>query len=315
MGEKTTKLFTPIQDAMQLTNHFVIIDLSSAKTRKDETRYAGEVMVSSAARDVLMLIAPLQKKCVENDIVLLSCDTAQFPYIEGGLYEQRKKLPKPVHYILGCGLNTNDLLRCNFSTCAGCCVFYSGDISRGGSTSAMTLTVVLSIMEIVRAPEGCSPTFPVMVELEGMVNLPYFPPYGSDHRLLEQSRKDYVFEPSYLVGNTLSRHMLVPILLRTYFVDEILDVMNLMINGHNDNNLSLGKVLLSHFEVEMVTYKDVTEHCLSLGYLPLGIHRLIEDTRNPALIGHRFVLTNPPPALPVQQESDAIFYLTCGTPN
>eukprot|EP00796_Vickermania_ingenoplastis_P012836 gene12836-8730_t len=273
-GLDKTKLFIQIDDAMDFENHL---------------QY---------------------KKYALNDIVLLTCDSAQFPYIEGGLYEKRETLQKPMHYIFGCGLNTSDLRRCNFSKCAGRCIFYSGDISRGGSTSAMTMMVVLSIMDIVKAPEGSSPAFPIMVELEGLANLPYFPPYGSDPRLLIRSSRDYFFEPSYLLGNTLSRKMLFPILLRTYFVDEFLDVMSIMINGHNDDEPSLGKVLLSQFEAEMTTCKDVTDHFLNLGYLPLALHRLIHDPLNTALAGHRFVFTNPPPALPVEQDSDALFLLT-----
>lgn len=312
-GLEKEKLLVQIPDAMHLSNHVVIVDLAVAKSSARESRQAEEVTVSEAAQDLLMLLDPIQKICPQNEIVILSCDLAQFSYIEGGLYKKRKFMQKPIRYIFGCGLNTRDLRRCNFNQCAGCCVFFSGDISRDGSTSAMSLMTVLSILETVNVAEGHSAPFPLMVELEGLINLQYFPPAITDSRLAVQSAKDYVFQPSYLVGNTVSRQMLSPILLRTYFVDEFLDVMNIMINGHDENRPSLGKVLLSEFETEMVCYRDVTEHCLQLGYLPLALHRCIHDPRNPALTGHRFVLTNPPPALPVHQETDAIFFLTSGS--
>lgn len=307
------RLFIQVQDAMNFENHVVIVDLSAAKSPAEESQFASESMVSGAAHDILLLLAPVQKICPHHDIVVLSCDAAQFPYLEAGLYERRRNLKKPVHYIYGCGLNISDLRRCNFEKCAGCCIFFSGDISREGSTSAMSLMVLLSIKDILNIGEGFGTPFPVMIELEGFANLSYFPPLVSDARLLQKSNRDYVFEPSYFVGNTLSRHMLFPILLRTYFVDEFLDVMKVMINGYSDQVPALGKALLSEFDAELIIYKDVSDYCLSVGYLPLGLHRLIEDPHNPSLSGFRFVLTNPPPALSVVQETDAIFFLAAGS--
>lgn len=297
-----------VDDAYDSESHFIVIDLSSAKCKDRESRYAQEAALSAVAHDIFHVMAPIRQAFPMNDIVLLTNDISFAPYFDHYWNPSDDIASNPVKYILGCGLNTADLRRCNFAQCAGSCIFYSGDISRYGSTSAMSMLVVLSINDIVQG----TPTFPVVVELEGLANLPLFPPYAEDQRLRSKADLDFVFEPNFLIGNAISRLMLYPALQRTYFMEEFIDVMDVLISGHAPGVPALSRLALRMCETELETYQDVMNYCLQHGLLPVALHRRIHDLRNPSINGQRFVLTNPPRGLPVYQETDLIFYITPG---
>lgn len=296
----------PVEDAMDLENHFLVIDLSSAKGKDKATRYAQEANLAAVAHDMYHVMRPLRQAYPYSDIVLLSNDVTFTPYFEH--YWDPVADANPIKHITGCGLNSADLRRCNLQHCAGCCIFYAGDISRYGSTSAMSMLVVLSIQEILQ----CTPTFPVIVELEGLANLPLFPPNAEDVRLRSKGEVDFVFEPNFLIGNAISRQMLYPALQRTYFMEEFIDVMDVLISGYSEDMPALSRIPLSVCEAQLDTYEDVVNYCLKVGFLPIALQRLIHDTHSPSINGQRFVLTNPPHSLPVHQDTDIIFYLTPG---
>ncbi|KEG05747.1 putative calcium/potassium channel (CAKC) [Trypanosoma grayi] len=154
-----------------------------------------------------------------------------------------------------------------------------------------------------------SHNIPVMVELDSLQHISLFPPYAEDDFLRQKAEVDIVFEPNYIIGNALSRHMLFPLVHRTYFVEEFLDIMDMLVSGRDDETPSLGRLPLALTTGVVETYDDVVSYCLSLCYLPIGLHRRIADTRNLSLHGQRFVLTNPPRNLPVDRKGDAVFYL------
>ncbi|KPA73788.1 putative calcium/potassium channel (CAKC) [Leptomonas pyrrhocoris] len=298
-----------VADALDFENHFVIIDLSSAKAKDKSSRYAQEAANTAIAHDVFNVVVPARQAYPMNDVVLLTNDLSFAPYFDYFWSVHKQDTANPVKCITGCGLNTSDLRRCNLEHCAGCCVFYAGDISRYGSTSAMSMLVVLSINEILQG----IPTFPVVVELEGLVNLSLFPPHADDPRLRSKAVVDFVYEPNFIIGNAISRLMLFPALQRTYFMEEFIDVMDVLISGHTPDSPALARLPLSLCEVELETYEDVVSYCLKFGFLPIALQRRIVDARNPSINGQRFVLTNPPRALPVNQQTDVLFYITPGS--
>lgn len=297
-----------IEDALDFENHFVVIELSSAKAKDRSSRYAQESANTAAAHDIFHVIMPVRQAYPDNDVILLTNDVSFGPYLDYHWKVNQQDMSNPVKYINGCGLNTADLRRCNLEQCAGCCIFYAGDISRSGSTSAMSMLVVLSINEILQGV----PSFPVVVELEGLANLSLFPPYAEDPRLRSQAEIDFAFEPNFVIGNAVSRLMLYPALQRTYFMEEFIDVMDVLISGHSPTSPALARLPLRLCEVELATYEDVVTYCLQFGFLPIALQRRIVDLKNPSLNGQRFVLTNPPHALPVLQQSDILFYIAPG---
>ena len=307
--ESTVQSLVHINDALDFESHFVVIDLSSAKAKDKSSRYAQEAANTAIAHDIFHVMVPARQAYPMNDFVVLTNDVSFAPYFDYYWNVHKQDNSNPVKYITGCGLNTADLRRCNLEHCAGCCIFYAGDISRYGSTSAMSMLVVLSINEILQG----IPTFPVVVELEGLVNLPLFPPHAEDPRLRSKADVEFVYEPNFIIGNAISRLMLFPALQRTYFMEEFIDVMDVLISGHSPESPALARLPLSLCEVELETYEDVVTYCLKFGFLPIALQRRIVDTKNPSINGQRFVLTNPPRALPVNQQSDVLFYITPGS--
>ncbi|KEG05993.1 putative calcium/potassium channel (CAKC) [Trypanosoma grayi] len=150
---------------------------------------------------------------------------------------------------------------------------------------------------------------PVVVELYSPQHLSLFPPYADDDFLRQKAEVDFVFEPNYIIGNALSRHMLFPLVHRMYFMEEFIDIIDMLVCGMDDETPSLGRIPLALVPEALKTYDDVVNYCLSVCYLPIGLHRRIADTQNLSLNGQRFVLTNPPRNLPVDREGDAVFYL------
>ncbi|CCW71333.1 unnamed protein product [Phytomonas sp. Hart1] len=300
---KETECLLRINDAFGCEKHFLMIDLSSAKGKDNTTRYALESHLAALAHDVYSVMRPIRQVYPQSDIILLTNDVSFAPYFTDvwGFNEEAG----PLKYILGCGLNTTELMRCNLQECAGCCIFFAGDISREGSTAAMSMLVVLSIHNILNG----APPFPVVVELEGLINLSLFPPVAEDAELRSKARMDIVFEPNFLIGNAISREMLLPALQRTYFMEEFIDVMNAMINGYANNQPTLSQLSLSMCVVELGTYEDVINYCLRAGFLPIALYRCIRDAKNPSLDGFRYILTNPPKYLGVDQAVDIVYYL------
>ncbi|EPY26636.1 calcium/potassium channel (CAKC) [Angomonas deanei] len=298
------EMLIEVDNAFDFGNHFIVIDLASAKAKENETRYAHENTLTAVAHDIYNVLLPLRQSHPENDIVLLTNDTSFAPYFE--TLWTLKADTRPVHYINGCGLNTVDLMKSNLEGCAGCCILFSGDISRYGSTSAMAMLVMLSIQEIMQGP----PPFPVVVELEGLANLPLFPPNAEDERLQVKAESDFVFEPNYIIGNAISRVMLYPALVGAYFSAEFIDVMDVLIKGRSPDVPAVSWMPLAACDMEMETYRDVVSFCLKVGFLPIALHRRIVDQHNPAITGYRYVITNPPRGLPVHVTTDAIFYIT-----
>ncbi|KEG14532.1 putative calcium/potassium channel (CAKC) [Trypanosoma grayi] len=291
-----------VDDAYDLENHFVIIDLAIAKARAPETEGAQVGSLTSAAADVFHVLRSIRQTYSQNDIVLLTQDTSFSAYFERYWNSLRGAIP--VRHVEGCGLNENDLRRCNVKNSAGILIFISGDIS-GASTSGLSMLVDLSLAAIL-------PSFhniPVVVELDSLQHLSLFPPYAEDDLLHQKAEVDFVFEPNYIIGNALSRHMLFPLVHRTYFMEEFIDIIDMLVSGMDDDTPSLGRLPLALTPEALETYEDVANYCLSLCYLPIGLHRRITDPRNLSLSGQRFVLTNPPRNLPVDREGDAVFYL------
>ncbi|CAM36505.1 putative calcium/potassium channel (CAKC) [Leishmania braziliensis MHOM/BR/75/M2904] len=307
-SEVRSEALVRIDDAFDLENHFVIIDLSTAKAKDESSRYAQEAVSTAVAHDIFHVTVPLRQAHPASDIVLLTNDVSFGPYFDYYWSVHHQDSAYPVKYICGCGLNTADLRRCNLERCAGCCVFYAGDISLSGSTSAMSMLTVLSINDILHG----IPAFPVVVELEGLVNLPLFPPHAEDPRLRSKAEIDFVYEPNFIIGNAVSRLMLFPALQRTYFMEEFIDVMDVLISGHAPDTPALARLPLSLCEADLHTYEDVVIYCLKFGFLPIALQRRIVDMCNPSINGQRFVLTNPPRALPVRQQTDLVFYITPG---
>ncbi|CCD20325.1 putative Ion channel Calcium activated BK potassium channel alpha subunit [Trypanosoma vivax] len=291
-----------VDDAYDCESHFVIIDLSMAKAKISETDGAREGSLSSAAADVFHVMRSIRQSYSRNDIVLLTKDTSFSVYFER--YWNSVPGAVPVKYVDGCGLNNNDLRRCNLKHCAGIIVFFSGDIS-GASSSGLSMLVVLSVASILQA----SHNIPVVVEMDSMQFLSLFPPYAEDPHLCQRAESDFVFEPNYIIGNAISRHMFFPSVHRTYFMDEFVDIIDMMVSGVDEETPSLGRLPLSLSTEQLVTYGDVINYCLGLCYLPVALHRCISDASNPSLDGQRFVLTNPPKNLHVNQMADAVFYL------
>ncbi|CCW64166.1 unnamed protein product [Phytomonas sp. EM1] len=298
-----TEYLLRINDAFGCEKHFLMIDLSSAKGKDKTTRYALEGHLAALARDVYAVMRPVRQAYSQSDVVLLTNDVSFAPYFTD--YWDFNEEASPLKYILGCGLNTTELMRCNLRECAGCCIFFAGDISREGSTAAMAMLVVLSIHDILNG----APPFPVVVELEGLINLPLFPPVAEDAELRSKASVDFVFEPNFLIGNAISREMLLPTLQGTYFMEEFIDVMDTLIRGYANDLPTLSQLPLSMCVVELGTYEDVINYCLKAGFLPIALYRCIRDAKNPSLDGFRYVLTNPPKYLCVDQAVDVVYYL------
>ncbi|EAN76555.1 calcium/potassium channel (CAKC), putative [Trypanosoma equiperdum] len=291
-----------VDDAYDFENHFVVIDLSMAKAKAPETEGAREGSLSSAAMDVFHVMRSIRQSYPQNDIVLLTKDTSFSAYF--GRYWNSVPGAIPVKYIDGCGLNANDLRRCNLKRSAGIIIFFSGDIG-GASTGGLSLLVFLSVASILPS----SHNIPVVVELDSTQYLSLFPPYADDPYLCSRAESDFVFEPNYVIGNALSRHMFFPSVHRTYFMDEFVDIIDMMVSGVDERTPSLGRLPLLFTTDSLHIYQDVVEYCLKLCYLPIGLHRCISDPETPYINGQRFVLTNPPGDLIVDQKCDAVFYL------
>nr|CCD17271.1 unnamed protein product [Trypanosoma congolense IL3000] len=291
-----------VDNAYDFENHFVVIDLSMAKAKAPETVGAREGSLSSAAMDVFHVMRSIRQSYPQNDIVLLTKDISFSAYFER--YWNSVPGAIPVKYVDGCGLNTNDLRRCNLKDCAGIIIFFSGDIG-GASTGGLSMLVSLSVASILPS----SHNIPVVVELDSTQYLSLFPPYAEDPSLCHKAESDFVFEPNYIIGNALSRHMFFPSVHRTYFMEEFVDIIDMMVSGVDEETPSLGRLPLLLTAETLNTYQDVIDYCLRLRYAPIGLHRCICDLRNPFINGQRFVLTNPPPNMEVNRESDAVFYL------
>ncbi|EAN98275.1 calcium/potassium channel (CAKC), putative [Trypanosoma cruzi] len=291
-----------INDAYDFENHFVVIDLSIANDRAAETEGAHEGTLTSAAVNIFHIMQSIRQSYPQNDIVLLTKDTSFSVYFDR--YWHGVKGAIPIKYVDGCGLNTNDLRRCNLKQSAGIVIFVFGDTS-GKSTSGVSMLVNLSIASILPS----SHNIPVVVELDSLQHLSLFPPYAEHSRLRQKAEVDFVFEPNYIIGNAISRHMLFPLVHATYFMPEFIDIIDMIVSGVDEETPSLGRLSLSLSHEVIETYKDVVDYCLSLRYLPIGLHICISDTRNLSLNGKRFVMTNPPKDLPVDREKDGVFYL------
>ncbi|KAH9577797.1 Potassium channel domain [Trypanosoma melophagium] len=291
-----------VDDAYDFENHFVIIDLSMAKARIPETEGSQEGSLFSAAADVYHVMRSIRQSYPQNDIVLLTKDTSFSVYLDR--YWNTVKGTIPVKHVEGFGLNINDLRRCNLKQSAGIIIFISGDVS-GPSTSGLSMLVDLSISSILPS----SHNIPIVVEMDSLHYISFFPPYAEDNILSQKATEDFVFEPNYIIGNALSRHMLYPLVHRAYFSEEFIDIIELLVCGVDEETPSLGRLSLLLSPEDLHTYEDVVNYCLNLRYLPIALHRCISDSKNIPLSGQRFVLSNPPRDLPVDRRNDAVFYL------
>lgn len=100
-----------IEDAYDFNNHFVILDLSPAKTKDKESRHSRDAARLSVANDMLHVMMPVRQTYPMSDIILLTNDLSFASYFEP-LWNLSPNA-NPVKYIIGCGLNTADLRRCN----------------------------------------------------------------------------------------------------------------------------------------------------------------------------------------------------------
>lgn len=302
VGSRRVEALQQVENAYDFENHFVVIDISMTKARAVETEGAREGSLTSAAADVYHVMRSIRQCYPQNDIVFLTKDISFLVYFEQHWNNFRS--PIPVRHIEGCGLHTRDLRRCNLKHSAGIVIFISGDIS-GPSTSGLSMLVDLSITSIIQS----SHNIPVVVELDSLQHLSLFPPYAEDDRLRKKAELDFVFEPNYIIGNAISRHMLFPLLHRAYFMREVIDIIDLLVSGVDEETPSLGRLSLSLTSERIETYEDVVDYCLMLCYVPIGLHRCIVDTREMSLNGQRFVITNPPMSLAVDRETDSVFYV------
>ncbi|RNF03069.1 putative calcium/potassium channel (CAKC) [Trypanosoma conorhini] len=291
-----------VDDAYDFENHFVVIDLSIAKDSATETGGAHEGTLTSAAVNVFHVMQCIRQSYAQNDIVLLTKDTSFSVYFDR--YWNSFNGALPIRHVDGCGLNTNDLRRCNLKESAGIIILVFGDTS-SKSTTGLSMLVNLSIASILPS----SHNIPVVVELDSLQHLSLFPPYAEYGRFRKKAEVDFVYEPNYIIGNAISRHMLFPVVHLTYFMPEFIDILDMLVSGVDQETPSLGRLSLALSYEVIETYEDVVKYCLSLRYMPIALHVCIYDTKNASLNGQRFVMTNPPTDFPVDREKDAVFYL------
>ncbi|RNE99474.1 putative calcium/potassium channel (CAKC) [Trypanosoma rangeli] len=291
-----------VDHAYDFENHFVVIDLSIAKDRAAETEGAHEGTLTSAAVNVFHVMQCIRQSYPQNDIVLLTKDTSFSVYFDR--YWNSFNGALPIRYVDGCGLNGNDLRRCNPQESAGIIILAFGGTS-SKSTTGLSMLVNLSIASILPS----SHNIPVVVELDSLQHLSLFPPYAEYDRFRKKAEVDFVYEPNYIIGNAISRLMLFPAVHLTYFMPEFIDIFDMLVSGVDQETPSLGRLSLALSYEVIETYKDVVNYCLSLRYIPIALHVCIYDTNNVSLNGQRFVMTNPPIDFPVDREKDAVFYL------
>lgn len=89
-------------------------------------------------------------------------------------------------------------------------------------------------------------------------------------------------------------------------------MLDVIISGHTPDLPALASMRLAECDVTFDIYEDVISYALRNGFLPVALHRRIDDIANPSIHGKYYVLTNPPHTLRVYQLTDAYFYITPG---
>lgn len=311
-----------IRDAMDLQDHFVLIDLSSAQTKSTLSPEASEEAAHFKATDLLNVIRPIKEMYPEKEVLILARDEPNSYFLK--LWKRLYR--KPILLLEGCGLNFHDVRRCNIKSAFGVVIFSSEERS-DSNADAMTLLTALSVEEVVDGDVG----IPIVTEIDQLDSLSLFPPFYSEDSMSAMAEDNWAFEPNFIVGNSVCSSMLDPALYQSYFNAELLRTIDaLTFGGQSTKGAHISRMRLSELDMELrgtrvaplalgplvrdqpVTYQDVCRMCISKGLAPVGLHRVIHDPTNIALNGKRFMLTNPPPEMHTSVEDDIVYFLTPG---
>lgn len=308
-----------VHDAIDLQDHFILIDLSSAQTKSTLSPEASEEAAHFKATDLLNVIRPIKEMYPEKEILILARDEPNSYFVK--LW--KKLYRKPVLLIEGCGLNFHDIRRCNIKAAFGVVIFSSEERS-DSNADAMTLLTALSVEEVVEGDIG----IPIVTEIDQLDSLSLFPPFYSQDSMSALAEENWAFEPNFIVGNSVCSSMLDPALYQSYFNAELLRTIDaLTFGGPTTKGAHISRMRLSELDVELrgargplvgerpATYEDVSRMCIAKGLAPVGLHRVIHDPDNVALNGKRFMLTNPPPEMPASVVDDIVYFLTPGQPH
>ncbi|CUG88081.1 Hypothetical protein, putative, partial [Bodo saltans] len=314
--------FRKIHDAMDLQDHFILVDLSSAQTKSNLSPEASEEAAHFKATDLLNVIRPIKEMYPEKEILILARDEPNTYFLK--LWKRMYR--KPILLVEGCGLNFHDVRRCNIKSAFGVVIFSSEERS-DSNADAMTLLTALSVEEVVDGDIG----IPIVTEIDQLDSLSLFPPFYSEDAMSALAEENWAFEPNFIVGNSVCSSMLDPALYQSYFNAELLRTIDaLTFGGPTTKGAQVSRMRLSELDMELrgtrvppfaqgplvadqpVTYKDVCRMCIAKGLAPVGLHRVIHDPENLALNGKRFMLTNPPPEMQTSLEDDIVYFLTPG---
>lgn len=313
------KSIVRIEAAAHLQDHFVLIDLSSAHSKPNLSPEAAEEVAHFKATDLLNVIRPITYMYPDKDIIILAREEPN-PYF---VKLWRKANRRPILFIEGCGLNFHDVRRCNVAAAFGAVIFSSEERS-DANADAMTLLTALSVEEVVKER---NPSVPIVTEIEQIDSLSLFPPFYTEDAMSALAEENWAFEPNFIIGDSVCSAMLDPALYQSYFNSELLKTIDAMTFGGDSSTTSRISLmrfseadkrnLLEHqdrsVQIEskgVILFSDVVRLLARRGLVAIGIHRIIHDAQNSALNGRRFMLTNPPPELPIVVDEDIIYFLT-----
>ena len=223
-----------LRDMRALQDHIVIIDIFSALYDTSPTGDAdGD---ESRAIDLFTALHPIKSRDSHTPIVLLSMMGENEYFIE--LWKEHGY--EPILFITGCGVNVNDLAKCNLERARSVVIMASGEAS-SARADEISLMVALSVRQAVGARN-----IPILTDIESLDALYSFPPHYSNEVCYDtattiatgedpRARNHFAFAASVLTGSVLSTQMLDAAIFHNYFNPYMLKVIEALVGGSVTN--------------------------------------------------------------------------------
>jgi hypothetical protein len=282
-----------------MTGHVVLIDLHAAHRQDVKSPQAavdGEVF---RATDLFNMMRSIKLQDPAIQILLLSRGTIHPSFDE----QWRETGYESVYHVDGCGLNADHLLACRVYLAKGALVFSTAE-STDADADIMTMLVTSSIDDMVKRFGSSHHNINVVSDIRHMESLTLVPPFYTSDKMTRLAADNFAFEPAFVVGRVICSPMLDSALYLAYFNPEVLRTVDALIYG-NGRTASISSMPVPQ---DCSTYFELELQCSRLGFLPIALSRLIDDTANPELNGHRFMLVNPHSET-VVLDTDHVYFL------
>jgi len=285
-----------IADASYLTNHVVIVDLAPALLRPSFSQEAEEETELFAASDLLNILIPIRKENPEAEIVILtlSCPK-QFPAL---LYQTNMR---PVNIVRGCGLNPDDIAKCNLAEADSCIVCKFGDTVDPLMDEAAALVTLM----IRKAPYGSDELpFRLVTQMQRTDSIALL------SRMKDGFEPNWTYRGSLLHGSVVCPEMLLVCAIQAYFNPLLPGIITALILGTGGHSI-LGSAPVAELPVfqsgeAVVTYADIAKEEMSTrAAIPIGLFRICSALEHR---GQRYMYVNPLPLAQVR-ETDTVYYL------